>query len=105
MATRRIAVVARADGSVDRYPVTPRVDLNFERGRKTGLGIAFSGPGGGENVYWLGWYAEKAAGGVIAAFEEWIDQVSSVEVETEPIAPFVAAAPDAGSPSSPSPAP
>jgi hypothetical protein len=74
--------VTKTDGSVETYPVTPRVIVSFERHFKTGLGQAFANEQKLEHVYWLAWEAERASGKLVKLFDEYLDTVASVEVTT-----------------------
>lgn len=74
--------VAKTDGTVETFPVTPRVIVSFERQFKTGLGNAFANEQKLEHVYWLAWEAERAAGKLVKLFDEYLDTIVNVELET-----------------------
>jgi hypothetical protein len=74
--------VAKTDGTTNTYPVTPRVIVAFERHFKTGLANAFATEQKLEHVYWIAWEAERAAGNLVKLFDEYLDTISHVELET-----------------------
>lgn len=75
--------VTKTDASVATYPVTPTTIVAFERYFKTGLASAFTNEQKMEHLFWLGWDSERRAGVVVKPFDEWLDSISLVEVETE----------------------
>ena len=72
--------VTMSDGRSDTYPVTPRVQVDFERHFKTSLISAMS-DAAMEHVYWLGWAAMKQSGEVVKLFDEWLNMVDRVELD------------------------
>lgn len=74
--------VSKTDGTTETYPVTPRVIVAFERQFKTGLANAFANEQKLEHVYWLAWEAERVSGKLVKMFDEYLDTITSVEVET-----------------------
>jgi hypothetical protein len=74
--------VSKTDGTVESFPVTPRVIVAFERNFKTGLANAFANEQKLEHVYWLAWEAERVSGKVVKMFDEYLDTVAGVELET-----------------------
>lgn len=69
------------------YQVTPKVVVEFERFHKVGLAKAFQEQQKLEHIYWLGWAAERASGRVVPVFDQWLDEIENVDMET-PEAPF-----------------
>ena len=76
------------DGTSETYPVTPRVQVEFERQHKTGIGKAFSQDLKMEHVYWLGWCASKYAGKAPKPFDSWLDSVTSISLVDESASPL-----------------
>lgn len=74
--------VTRTDGTVDTFPVTPRVIVAFERQFKTGLANAFANEQKLEHIYWLAWEAERVSGRLVKMFDDYLDTIASVELET-----------------------
>lgn len=87
MITLSIEVVM-ADGTSDAYPVTPRVQVEFERHFKTSMIGAFSGEPHIEHLYWMGWRSMHAAGHVVKPFDQWLEQVASVSPVDEGATPL-----------------
>lgn len=92
---RRIAVVAYNDGRVEKYPVTPKVEINFETVYKVGMSNAFNGNNGNTRLYQLAWEAMRAAkpSEVVTTVEKWVEEVAALDIETEDVRPLAAAAP------------
>lgn len=80
--------VTTDDGETGTYPVTPKVQVEFERQHKTGIGKAFSQDLKMEHVYWLGWCASKYAGKQPKPFDTWLDTVAAVEIVDESSVPL-----------------
>lgn len=72
--------VAKTDGSVGEYVVTPKTVVAFERFFKTGLAAAFSNDQKMEHLYWLAWDSEHSAGVVVPLFDKWLETVVSVDL-------------------------
>ena len=72
------------------YPVTPVVQVAFEREFKTGMGKAFQTDMRSEHVYWLGWKAMHAAGKVVKPFDGWLGELAAVEIVTDSSGPTAA---------------
>ena len=70
-------VTEKAEGT---YPITPRVQVDFEREFKVGLSKAFTADQKMEHIYWLGWRAQKEAGEVVKPFNDWLNTLVSVEM-------------------------
>lgn len=73
--------VELVDGDVSKYPVTPRVQVDFERQFKVAMIEAFADAPKMEHLYWLGWKASHAGGAVVKPFDGWLDTVVSVRPE------------------------
>ena len=74
--------VEMTDGRSNTYPVTPRVQVEFERHFKKSILSALNEPSL-EYIYWLGWASMKKAGDVVKLFDEWLDMVCHAEVVVE----------------------
>ena len=83
---RRSVVILRADGSVAKYRITPKVEMQFERVYKRSLG---SISGDATAMYQLAWECEKAGNGgeVVKAFDTWAEEVDAIDVVVDPV-PF-----------------
>lgn len=75
--------VTKVGGAPEVFPVTPTTIVAFERNFKTGLASAFTNEQKMEHLFWLGWDAERRSGAVVKPFDEWLDTIAAVEVETE----------------------
>lgn len=71
--------VTTDDDSGD-YPVTPRVQVLFEREFKVGIPKAFTGEQRVEYLYWLGWRSMQESGKVVKPFNDWLGSVRNVEI-------------------------
>jgi len=80
--------VVKNDGPVGEFPVTPKVQVEFERQFKTGIGKAFENDLKMEHIYWLAWKAQHYAGVVVKPFDSWLDEIVTVEVVDEGTAPL-----------------
>lgn len=74
--------VTKNDGTTDSFSVSPKVIVAFERTFKTGLAAAFTNEQKMEHVYWLAWECERAAGRIVPLFDDYLDNVSNVEMDT-----------------------
>lgn len=80
------------DDYTDTVPVTPKVQVEFERQYKVGIAAAFQDPKV-EYMYWIAWKASHAAGKVVKPFDQWLDTVQDVQiVDGDNNRPFVATA-------------
>lgn len=84
-------IVVTAD-STETVPVTPKVQVDFERQYKVGIAKAFQDEMKVEYIYWLAWKAMHAAGNVVKPFDQWLDNVLDVQVEDTTTPPFGATA-------------
>lgn len=66
-------------GDEAEYPVTPKVEVDFERKFGMGIGKAFMEQKR-EHQHYLSWLAAKAAGVVVKPFDGWLDDVKNTEV-------------------------
>lgn len=80
-------LVTTADGT-ERYVVTPKVQVEFERQYKTGLGRAFQTDMKAEYIYWLAWKAIHYSGKTVRPFDSWLDDVIDVQLEDTATAPL-----------------
>lgn len=61
------------------YPVTPRVQMEFENHFNVSMIAAFSDNPRITHIYWLGWASMKRAGDPVKLFEEWVDELESID--------------------------
>ena len=80
--------VTTNDGPQGDFAVTPKVQVEFERNFKTGIGKAFENDLKMEHIYWLGWKAMHYAGRVVKPFDTWLDDVTEIEVVNESTGPL-----------------
>jgi len=80
--------VVTIDGPQGEFRVTPKVQVEFERQFKTGIGKAFENDLKMEHIYWLAWKAQHYAGVVVKPFDSWLDEIVTVEVVDEGTAPL-----------------
>lgn len=81
----KLAVVTTA-GELGQFTVTPKVQVEFERHFKIGVGKAFQQEQRVEHMYWLAWKAVHAAGLNPKPFDSWLDEVVDVQmVEDRPV--------------------
>lgn len=102
--TRLVVNIAYTDGRVVRYPLTPKLQMTFERDFHIGISKLDDGPEGVTNVYKLAWHVQRHHvadyPGALPLLDEWLDAVDGIEVETENVVPFGNTASNAGSPDS-----
>jgi hypothetical protein len=67
------------DGTENEYPVSPKVEVEFERKFGMGIGKAFNEQKR-EHQHYLAYLAMKASGAVVKPFDGWLDQVENTEV-------------------------
>jgi hypothetical protein len=79
------------DGTKKIYPVTPKVEVEFERHYGVGLGKAFTDQRK-EYLHHLGWMAQKASGEVVKVFDLWLDGIADTDVVLESTRPTDATA-------------
>jgi len=74
------------DGSVSEFPVTPKVEVDFERKFGVGIGKAFQEQKR-EHQHYLCWLAMKQSGAVVKPFEGWLDDIENTDVvvSTDPL--------------------
>lgn len=77
----KMSVSVETTAGAKSYPVTPRVQVEFEREFKLPMIKAFTDEPTLEHLYWLGWRSVKAAGEQVQAFEEWLDTIEAVTPE------------------------
>jgi len=73
-------------GEVSEFPVTPKVEVEFERKFGVGIGKAFQEQKR-EHQHYLCWLAMKQSGAVVKPFDGWLDTVENTEVsvQTDPL--------------------
>jgi len=74
------------DATVSEFPVTPKVEVEFERKFGVGIGKAFQEQKR-EHQHYLCWLAMKQSGAVVKPFDGWLDTVENTEVsvQTDPL--------------------
>jgi len=74
------------NGSESEYPVTPKVEVEFERKFGLGIGKAFEQQKR-EHQHFLAYLAVKASGAVVKPFDGWLETVENTEVvvTTDPL--------------------
>ena len=70
------------DGTENEYPVTPKVEVDFERKFGVGIGKAFQDLRR-EHQHYLAWLAVKATGAVVKPFDGWLETIEGTEVMVE----------------------
>ena len=100
--TRLIVQIAYLDGRMVSYPLTPKLQMTFEKFWHIGIGKLNDGPEGVTNVYKLAYHVQLAnkddfPGVMPGDLETWLDLVDGIEVENEEIVPFEKAALNGGS--------
>jgi ribulose bisphosphate carboxylase small subunit len=83
----KLAVVTTA-GELGEFTVTPKVQVEFERHFKIGVGKAFQQEQRVEHMYWLAWKAVHAAGHSVKPFDSWLDEVVDVQIVEEKSVPL-----------------
>jgi ribulose bisphosphate carboxylase small subunit len=72
--------VVTSDGELGEFAVTPKVQVEFERHFKIGVGKAFQQEQRVEHMYWLAWKAVHAAGHAVKPFDSWLDDIVDVQM-------------------------
>jgi hypothetical protein len=74
------------DGTEHEYPVSPKVEVEFERKFGLGIGKAFEQQKR-EHQHYLAWLSMKASGVVVKPFDGWLESVENTEVlvATDPL--------------------
>jgi hypothetical protein len=80
--------VSTSDGPQGEFAISPKVQVEFERQYKTGIGKAFENDLKMEHIYWLGWKAMHYAGRVVKPFDTWLDEIVEIEVVNESTGPL-----------------
>lgn len=89
MTSLRVAV--ETETGTKEYPVTPRVEVDFERHWNVGIGKAFNDMRK-EHVFHLAWLAVKASGETVKPFDGWLDTILSADILVEQDRPSTATA-------------
>lgn len=81
-----LSCTVRIDGTEHQFPVTPKVEVEFERKFGLGIGKAFAEQKR-EHQHYLCWLAMKQAGHVVKPFDGWLETVESTDVvvSTDPL--------------------
>lgn len=97
MAVKRLVVrIAYTDGRLAEYPITPVLQMGFERTYHVGIDKLSDSNEGAINTYKLAFFVQSKhqsdlPEGLVPTFDNWAETLVGVEVETEDIAPFVPA--------------
>jgi hypothetical protein len=97
---RTVVNVLYSDGRQESYPVTPKVELTFEKAHRLPVHPkTFEGANGTSLVYSLAWEAMRASkkNEVVKAMDGWVDDLEATEVASEDVRPFAAAGSDTSS--------
>jgi hypothetical protein len=86
----KVEFVPGSDAEPGVYPVTPVVQVAFEREFRTGLSKAFQTEMRNEHLYWLAWKAMHVAGKVVKPFDGWLNDLAAVEIVNENTGPTAA---------------
>jgi hypothetical protein len=70
------------DGSELEFPVTPKVEVEFERKFGSGIGKAFTEQKR-EHQHYLAWLAMRSAGHQVKPFDGWLETIQNTEVTVE----------------------
>ncbi len=103
MALKRTTVtIGYTDGRVVTYPITPKIQMLFERTYGIGIAKLNDGNSGATNVYNLAWFVQSHnligyPTTFSASVEDWLDTVDAVTVDDEDVVPFGGAALNGGS--------
>lgn len=80
--------VVTDEGELGEFAVTPKVQVEFERYFKVGVGKAFQQEQRVEHMYWLAWKAVHAAGVAVKPFDSWLDSVVDVQMAEDSLSPL-----------------
>lgn len=74
--------VTRASGEVQLFPITPSIEVAFERHAKGGFSKVFRENERATDIYWLAWECIRRNGEVVKPFDsdDFLDTLKSVEV-------------------------
>ena len=78
MAALMTVVVTKTSGPPATYTILPVTIVAFERQFGTGIG-SLATDTRMEYIYWLAWHAEKTSGAIVKLFDDWLNDVESVE--------------------------
>ena len=84
MAATMSVSVEMVNGDKATLAILPKTIVAFERKFKIGLG-AIATDSKMEYIYWLAWDASHVAGQVVKPFDDWLNDVVSVEAEEEEV--------------------
>lgn len=74
--------IEKSDGDKSTYPVLPKTIVAFERKFATGIGI-IKDQQKMEHIYWLAWDSARTVGDTNKLFEDWLDEIAEVEVDSD----------------------
>ena len=74
--------VTMADGEVNIFPITPSVEVAFEKMAKGGFSKVFREREMATDIYWLAWECMRRSGATVSPpdSEKFLDTLKSVEV-------------------------
>lgn len=75
--------VTKNDGTIHNYRIGAPHIVAFEREFGMGLGRAFSEDQKMEHVLWLAWTADKRQNQSAQSFDEYLDQVANIDIDTQ----------------------
>lgn len=97
MAVKRLVVqIAYTDGRLSQYPITPVLQMGFEKTYHVGIDRLGENNEGALNTYRLAFFVQSKhqsdlPEGLVPTFDNWAETLEGVEVVAEDIAPFVPA--------------
>jgi hypothetical protein len=103
VAIKRLVVrIAYIDGRLGEYPITPVLQMGFERSYHVGIDRLGENNEGALNTYRLAFFVQgkhqaDLPEGLLPTFDNWAETIEGVEVVTEDIGPFDPAASANGS--------
>jgi hypothetical protein len=84
MAATMSVSVEMVNGDKATLAILPKTIVAFERKFKIGLG-AIATDSKMEYIYWLAWDASHVAGQVVKPFDDWLNDVVSVEADEDEV--------------------
>jgi hypothetical protein len=84
MAALMTLTIEYSDGKTVTRTILPKTLVAFERHFSMGIG-AISSETRMEHIFWLAWDAERTATGTAKPFDDWLDDVVSVNAEDDAV--------------------
>jgi hypothetical protein len=83
----RLRVTVETESGSKTFPVTPKVEVEFERHWSVGLGKVFAEMRR-EHLHHLAWLAVKASGETVKPFDSWLETINDTSLEVNEDGPF-----------------